>query len=103
MMHINQYVSVTIWKWSEPLDWVKMQEEQAVYMEDAPKGTTVRWFQIDEKTHGSVLTFASKEVYDNMKAEVDEHRSTQTACELIHVHEGVVKAESWAQACDHGH
>ena len=49
MMHINQYVSVTVWKWSEPLDWVKMQEEQAGYMKDAPKGTTVRWFQIDEK------------------------------------------------------
>ena len=103
MMHINQYVSVTVWKWPEPLNWSKMQEMQARHMKDAPKGTSVRWFQIDEKTHGSVLIFQNKEVYDSMKSEVDEHRSTQTDCELIHVHEGVVKAESWAQACDHGH
>ena len=34
------------------------------------------WFQINEKTHGSVLTFSSKEVYDSIKAEMDEHRST---------------------------
>ena len=103
MMHINQYVSVTVWKWTEPLDWAKMQEIQTGYMKDAPKGTAVRWFQIDEKTHGSVLIFQSKEVYDNMKVEMDEHRVTQTDCELIHVHEGVVRAESFAQACDHGH
>ena len=29
--------------------------------QDAQKGTTVRWFEIDENTHGSVLTYPSKE------------------------------------------
>ena len=28
--------------------------------ENAQKGTTVRWFEIDENTHGSVLTYPSK-------------------------------------------
>ena len=72
----------------------KMQEMQEGHMKDAPEGTSVRWFQINEKTHGSVLTFSSKEVYDSIKAEVDEHRSTQTDCKLITVYEGVVKVES---------
>ena len=60
-----------------------MQQMQEGHMKDAPEGTSVRWFQINEKTHGSVLTFSSKEVYDSIKAEVDEHRSTQTDCKLI--------------------
>ena len=103
MMHINQYISVTVWKWPLPLDWPKMQEMQSEHMKNAPKGTVVRWFQMDERTHGSILIFGSKEVYDNFKEEINEHRTTQTECELIHVHEGLVNAEAFAQACDHGH
>ena len=74
-----------------------MQEEQARLMKDSPQGTSVKWFHIDENTHGSVLTFPSKETYDNHKADVDEHLAktpAETGYELMHVHEGVVRAES---------
>ena len=91
---MNEFVSITVWEWPDSLDWEKMQQMQEGHMKDAPEGTSVRWFQINEKTHGSVLTFSSKEVYDSIKAEVDEHRSTQTDCKVITVYEGVVKAES---------
>ena len=38
------------------------------YMEDqdAQKGTTVRWFEIDKNTHGSVLTYPSKDAFENI-------------------------------------
>ena len=91
---MNEFVSITVWEWPDSLDWEKMQQMQEGHMKDAPEGTSVRWFQINEITHGSVLTFSSKKVYDSIKAEVDEHRSTQTDCKLITVYEGVVKAES---------
>ena len=91
---MNEFVSITVWEWPDSLDWEKMQQMQEGHMKDTPEGTSVRWFQINEKTHGSVLTFSSKEVYGSIKAEVNEHRSSQTDCKLIIVYEGVVKAES---------
>ena len=38
--------------------------------QDALRGTTVRWFEIDENTHGSVLTFPSKETFENHRAKL---------------------------------
>ena len=62
---MNEYVSVTVWKHSEPIDWADMQAMLTENMndQDAQKGTTVRWFEIDENTHGSVLTYPSKEAF----------------------------------------
>ena len=50
---MNEYVSVTVWKHSEPIDWADMQAMLTENMndQDAQKGTTVRWFEIDENTH----------------------------------------------------
>ena len=41
---MNEYVSVTVWKHSDPIDWAEMQEMQNEKMkdQDAQKGTTVR-------------------------------------------------------------
>ena len=54
--HMNEYVSVTVWKHSKPIDWTEMQAMLTEKMneEDAARGTTVRWFEIDENSHGSV-------------------------------------------------
>ena len=43
---MNEYVSVTVWKHSETIDWTDMQEMLTENMndQDAQKGTTVRWF-----------------------------------------------------------
>ena len=49
---MNEYVSVTVWKHSDPIDWAKMQAMLTENMkdQDAPKGMTVRWFEIDKIT-----------------------------------------------------
>ena len=47
---MNEYVSVTVWKHSDPIDWADMQAMLTENMNDsdAQKGTTVRWFEIDK-------------------------------------------------------
>ena len=46
---MNEYVSVTVWKQSKPIDWADMQAmlTKTLNEQDAQKGTTVRWFEID--------------------------------------------------------
>ena len=63
---MNEYVSVTVWKHSDPIDWANMQAMLTETMNEqgAQEGTTVRWFEIDEITHGSVLTYPSKEAFE---------------------------------------
>ena len=41
---MNEYVSVTVWKHSKPIDWAQMQAMLTEKMneEDAARGTTVR-------------------------------------------------------------
>ena len=67
---MNEYVSVTVWKHSKPIDWADMQLMLTEKMNepDAQEGTTVRWFEIDENTHGSVLTYPSKASFENHTA-----------------------------------
>ena len=45
---MNEYVSVTVWKHSDPIDWANMQAMLTENMkdQDAPKGMTVRWFKM---------------------------------------------------------
>ncbi len=47
---MNEYVSVTVWKHSDPIDWDNMQAILTENMknQDTPRGTTVRWFEIDK-------------------------------------------------------
>ena len=95
---MNEYVSVTVWKHSEPIDWADMQEMLTKKMneQDAAQGTTVRWFAIDENTHGSVLTYPSKEAFENHTARIEAHRkesSEELGITLVDKHDGVIRAE----------
>ena len=95
---MNEYVSVTVWKHSKPIDWASMQAmlSETLNEPDAQKGTTVRWFEIDENTHGSVLTYPSKEAFENHMAKLEAHRkesSENLGITLDHIHDGVIKAE----------
>ena len=80
------------------IDWAKMQVMLTENMkdQDAPKGLKVRWFEIDENTHGSVLTYPSKEAFENHMAKLEAHRkesSENLGITLDHIHDGVIKAE----------
>ena len=95
---MNEYVSVTVWKHSDPIDWANMQAMLTENMkdQDMPEGMTVRWFEIDENTHGSVLTYPSKEAFENHMAKLEAHRkesSENLGISLEYKHDGVVKAE----------
>ena len=95
---MNEYVSVTVWKHSKPIDWASMQAmlTEVINQPDAQKGTTVRWFEIDENTHGSVLTYPSKESFENHTARIEAHRkesSEELGITLIDKHDGVIRAE----------
>ena len=95
---MNEYVSVTVWKHSEPIDWADMQAMLTEKMneEDAARGTTVRWFAIDDNTHGSVLTYPSKESFENHRDRIENYRkesSEDLGISLEHKHDGVIRAE----------
>ena len=47
---MNEYVSIAVRIHYEPIDWTNMQAMLTENMndQDAQKGTTVRWFEIDE-------------------------------------------------------
>ena len=42
--------------------------------QDMPEGMTVRWFEIDENTHGSVLTYPRKEDFENHMSKLEAYR-----------------------------
>ena len=95
---MNEYVSVTVWKHSDLIDWANMQAILTENMkdQDMPEGMTVRWFEIDENTHGSVLTYPSKEAFENHMAKLEAHRkesSENLGITLDHKHDGVIRAE----------
>ena len=95
---MNEYVSVTVWKHSDPIDWDNMQAMLTENMkdQDMPEGMTVRWFEIDKNTHGSVLTYPSKEAFENHMAKLEAYRkesSENLGITLDHKHDGVIRAE----------
>ena len=64
--------------------------------QDMPEGMTVRWFEIDENTQGSVLTYPSKEAFENHMAKLEAYRkesSENLGITLDHKHDGVIRAE----------
>ena len=64
--------------------------------QDAHKGLKVRWFEIDENTHGSVLTYPSKEAFENHRDKIEAYRkesSEDLGISLEHKHDGVIRAE----------
>ena len=95
---MNEYVSVTVWKHLKQIDWADMQTMLTEKMNEqgAQQGTTVRWFEIDENTHGSVLTYPTKEAFENHTARIEAHRkesSENLGITLEHKHDGVIRAE----------
>jgi len=95
---MNEYVSVTVWKHSKPIDWADMQAMLTEKMNEQgeQEGITVRWFEIDKNKHGSVLTYPSKEAFENHTAKIEAHRkesSENLGITLEHKHDGVIRAE----------
>ena len=95
---MNEYVSVTVWKHSDPIDWANMKAilTETMNEQGAQEGRTVRWFEIDEFTHGSVLTYPSKEAFENHTARIEAHRkesSENLGITLLNKHDGVIRAE----------
>ena len=84
-----EYIVFTTWEHKSGLDeneWQKMVEMikspgGPVYstslnpQQKLPDEATITWFQIDEKTHGSVVKFTSKEEYDNYTKTMSEYRN----------------------------
>ena len=96
---MNEYLSVTVCKHSDPINWASMQAmlTETMNEQDAQEGTTVRWFEIDENTHGSVLTYPSKEAFENHTARIEAHRkesSENLGITLEHKHDCIIRAES---------
>ena len=67
------YAVMTTWKHKNPIDWDTMVPR----ILSTPEGTTVQWFAIDEHNQGSFATYASKEVYEDFKAKLEEWRKVQ--------------------------
>ena len=56
------YAVMTIWKHLEKHDWNEAQA--SLDAADAPEGSTVTWFEIDEFTQGSLFVLPSREDYE---------------------------------------
>ena len=61
---------MTTWQHKNPINWDDMEPE----MDKMAEKSTVQWFAIDEHNHGSFATYASQEVYEAFKAELDAYR-----------------------------
>ena len=51
------YAVMTTWKHKNPIDWKEMASG---VLSNVPKGTTVKWFAIDEYNHGSFVPIRVK-------------------------------------------
>ena len=65
-------------------------------MMNADPNCSVHWFEIDEKFHGSVATFPSKEVYESMRLRRENHRkeANDRGVKMIYEVVGHLKAEA---------
>ena len=93
-----KFVSLTVWKHSESIDWAEMQEMLAENIKKrfTPEGCNVQWFDIDAYNHGSVLTYPSLEVYENHKTKLEAYRkesSDDLGITRVHKHDGLIRAE----------
>ena len=57
-----KYVVTSVWKHPAALDWEKMRHNMAQF-KDKPHIPEAHWYEIDETTHWSVVTYHSKEAY----------------------------------------
>ena len=57
-----KYVVTSFWKHPAALDWEKMRQNMAQF-KDNPHIAGAHWYEIDETTHKSVVTYHSKEAF----------------------------------------
>ena len=93
------YVSITVWKHEKSIDWDKMQAmlTENIKNPDLPKGCWIKWFDIDETTHGSIFAYPSLEAFEEHTEKREAHRkesSDKLVITLVHKHDGLVKAEA---------
>ena len=90
------YVLNTAWRHSNPIDWKEMQKSLDEVMMNADPNCSVHWFEIDEKFHGSVATFPSKEVYESMRLRRENYRkeANDRGVKMIYEVVGHLKAEA---------
>ena len=72
-----KWIVNTAWNHPKGMDWQEMQEELYEGMKLADPGMTVHWFEIDKTNQGSVAIFPSKEVWENMRSRIEEHRQKE--------------------------
>tara|TARA_B100000929_G_C15455591_1_gene402730 strand:- start:851 stop:1129 length:279 start_codon:yes stop_codon:yes gene_type:complete len=68
-----RYAVMTIWKHPEKHDWAESQA--SLDAADAPEGSTVTWFEIDEFTQGSLFVLPSREDYEAVLEGLQEMRN----------------------------
>ena len=51
-----KYVVTSVWKHPDALDWEKMRQNMAQFKGN-PHIAEAQWYEIDETTHGSVVTY----------------------------------------------
>ena len=59
-----KYAVMTTWKHTNAIDW---DDAEASIGDDLPEGTTIQWFAIDDHNHGSLVTYRSQEVYEDLR------------------------------------
>ena len=62
-----------------------------------PKIFWIKWFDIDETTHGSIFAYPSLEAFEEHTEKRESHRkesSDNLGITLIHKHDGLVRAEA---------
>ena len=67
------YAVMTIWKHPEKHDWKEAQV--SLDAAEAPDGSTVTWFEIDEFTQGSLFVLPSREDYEAVIEGLNEMRN----------------------------
>ena len=90
-----KYAVMTTWKHKNPIDWDELKSA----IPPGPEGTTVQWFEIDEYSRGSFVTYPSKEDFETFITEQTEYRierfgsmemeMTMGAIGSIHVEVGI--------------
>ena len=73
-----KYVVTSVWKHPDALDWEKMRQNMAQF-KDNPHVAEAQWYEIDETTHGSVVTYHSKEAYEANLAAQEQNRAKSTS------------------------
>ena len=71
-----EYAVMMTWKHKSPIDWKEIDSSD---LSMQPKGSTVQWFDIDEYSHASFVTYTSKECYNGYKGELDTLRNNTSS------------------------